>query len=595
MAPPKKNVLPKELPEGFILTDTEKKRWRLGKKIGEGGFGLIYLASRDVDRPVAGDTGFVIKLEYQENGPLFSELKFYQRAAKPENRQKWMTCRKLDFLGIPTYWGSGLAECNGLSYRFMVMDRLGRDLQKVWKKEGQPKRATVLQLGQGLVDVLEYIHENEYVHADIKAANLMQGHRDPEKVYLVDYGLSYRYCPEGVHKEYKENPKKCHNGTIEYTSLDAHKGLNPSRRGDLQILGFCLLHWLCDSLPWDRVLRNPAQVQEAKTRLMENLPDSVLQLSESTEVAAFLQYVKTLGYQEKPDYQHLKQLLASGAREGPDLSVPQRSAGGSTSKVADRHTREKQKAGRARGASKAKALATVMDEDVQEDTKSKPVLAQYIRGPPLTKPQSQKETALPAARRSLRPRPEPVYTYDDDSEDEDGGDDGDDDDEDKTTRPRPIPPCYLRGPPIGPRTQSKQKTKCKQTWKRDGLNVTSARQGPGIHPQRRKHTFPICDSQNQTHMDCRERWDERLLHNHRAGYNHQERWERNLCHEHRDGSGEWDRSGVKGPGQEAGPMQRTGLLHWLVSVGVFLFLSACILGFMEFDKVRLNPFDQGKV
>lgn len=32
------------------------------------------------------------------------------------------------------------------------------------------------------VDVLEYIHENEYVHADIKAANLMQGHRDPERV-----------------------------------------------------------------------------------------------------------------------------------------------------------------------------------------------------------------------------------------------------------------------------------------------------------------------------------------------------------------------------------------------------------------------------
>lgn len=103
--------------------------------------------------------------------------------------------------------------------------------------------------------VLEFIHENEYVHADIKAANLMLGYRDPEQVqqhpmrqsylshlikgvqafkmnimcvlqvYLVDYGLSYRYCPAGVHKEYKENPKKGHNGTIEYTSLDAHRGL----------------------------------------------------------------------------------------------------------------------------------------------------------------------------------------------------------------------------------------------------------------------------------------------------------------------------------------------------------------------------------
>lgn len=44
------------------------------------------------------------------------------------------------------------------------------------------------------------------------------------QVYLADYGLSYRYCPDGVHKEFKENPKKGHNGTIEYTSLDAHRG-----------------------------------------------------------------------------------------------------------------------------------------------------------------------------------------------------------------------------------------------------------------------------------------------------------------------------------------------------------------------------------
>lgn len=45
MAPPKKGTLPKPLPEGFILRDTEKKKWRLGKIIGQGGFGLIYLGT----------------------------------------------------------------------------------------------------------------------------------------------------------------------------------------------------------------------------------------------------------------------------------------------------------------------------------------------------------------------------------------------------------------------------------------------------------------------------------------------------------------------------------------------------------------------
>lgn len=29
---------------------------------------------------------------------------------------KWMRVKKLDFLGIPTYWGSGLSEHNGTRY-----------------------------------------------------------------------------------------------------------------------------------------------------------------------------------------------------------------------------------------------------------------------------------------------------------------------------------------------------------------------------------------------------------------------------------------------------------------------------------------------
>lgn len=48
MAPPKKKALPKPLPEGFILADTEKKKWKLGKIIGQGGFGLIYLGTHPV-------------------------------------------------------------------------------------------------------------------------------------------------------------------------------------------------------------------------------------------------------------------------------------------------------------------------------------------------------------------------------------------------------------------------------------------------------------------------------------------------------------------------------------------------------------------
>uniref|UniRef100_A0A8D2L266 Uncharacterized protein n=1 Tax=Varanus komodoensis TaxID=61221 RepID=A0A8D2L266_VARKO len=46
--PPKrcaKYNLPVPLPEGIILKDTEKREWRLGPLIAQGGFGLIYLGN----------------------------------------------------------------------------------------------------------------------------------------------------------------------------------------------------------------------------------------------------------------------------------------------------------------------------------------------------------------------------------------------------------------------------------------------------------------------------------------------------------------------------------------------------------------------
>ncbi|NWU74374.1 VRK2 kinase, partial [Onychorhynchus coronatus] len=314
---PGRGKLPVPLPKDMILKDTEGKTWRLGSQIGQGGFGLIYLASPQTHVPVQDDAVHVIKVEYLENGPLFSELKFYQRAAKQEHIRKWMNLKKIRCLGIPVFWGSGLAEYKGKSYRFMVMERLGEDLQRIFQDCGSRfKKETVLQLGARMLDTLEYIHENEYVHGDIKAANLLLGYTNPHEVYLADYGLAYRYCPNGNHKQYQENPRKGHNGTIEFTSIDAHKGVAPSRRGDLEILGYCMLQWLCGKLPWEQNLKDPVAVQAAKTKLMDELPDSVMKWGSSgrgcSEVAKFLACVCGLAYDEKPKYQVLKKILVDG-------------------------------------------------------------------------------------------------------------------------------------------------------------------------------------------------------------------------------------------------------------------------------------------
>uniref|UniRef100_A0A8C6NUP6 non-specific serine/threonine protein kinase n=1 Tax=Nothobranchius furzeri TaxID=105023 RepID=A0A8C6NUP6_NOTFU len=292
---PAKRKLAEEFPPGEVLTDTGKKSWKLGAPIGKGGFGLIYLADPNSDKPVGTDARYVIKVVKQ------------------------LPTHRLKHLGVPRYWGSGLHERGGKRYRFMVIDRLGTDLQKKFEECGRRfPRKLVLQLGLRLLDVLEFIHEHEYVHADVKASNLLLSHGDPNQVYLVDYGLAYRYAPDGVLKEYKEDPKKCHDGTIEFTSIDAHKGVSPCRRGDLEIVSYCLLQWLCGRLPWEDRLQDPAYVRDAKIRGQENISELMSSCFSSQdkpdEIQRFLEEVKSLGYKDKPPYEKLRSILQSGLK-----------------------------------------------------------------------------------------------------------------------------------------------------------------------------------------------------------------------------------------------------------------------------------------
>uniref|UniRef100_A0A669DF72 non-specific serine/threonine protein kinase n=1 Tax=Oreochromis niloticus TaxID=8128 RepID=A0A669DF72_ORENI len=314
---PAKRKLAEEFPPGEVLKDTMKKEWKLGAPIGQGGFGVIYLAEENSAKPVGADARYVIKVEPIDNGPLFCELAFYMRAAKPDLIQSWMKSKKLKNLGVPRYWGSGRHERGGQSYRFMVIDRLGTDLQKKFEECGRRfPRKLVLQLGLRLLDTLEYIHEHEYVHADVKASNLMLSHSDPNQVYLVDYGLAYRYAPEGRPKEYKEDPKKCHDGTIEFTSIDCHKGASVSRRSDLEILSYCMVQWLCGRLPWEDKLQDPLYVRDSKIRYEKHkfMAKCFSSQDKPDEIQRFMEEVKSLGYTAKPPYDKLRSILQAGLK-----------------------------------------------------------------------------------------------------------------------------------------------------------------------------------------------------------------------------------------------------------------------------------------
>ncbi|NXX96235.1 VRK3 kinase, partial [Centropus bengalensis] len=246
-----------------------------------------------------------------KDGRIYNEQNFFQRAAKAATVEKWKKQHSVPLLGIPSCLGFGLHADN---YRFLVFPDLGRTLQSVLNDGLQLLREkAAFQIVVRLLDCLEYIHENEYVHGDITAENIYVNPMDLAQVNLAGYCFAFRYCPGGKHVARREGSRTPHEGTVEFLSLDGHKGAGPSRRSDLESLGYCLLKWLCGFLPWSDELDKVESVVEKKEKYKEDV-ECLLRLCFRQRpipgaLRSFLQQVVVLGYEEKPDYEALRQLF----------------------------------------------------------------------------------------------------------------------------------------------------------------------------------------------------------------------------------------------------------------------------------------------
>lgn len=302
-----KNVQVQPLPENDILTDNNNTKWVLAKLLAQEKTGFYYT----VHLPSKSDKKkqCVLKLDAKD-GKIYNEQNFFQRAAKKMTVDKWKKIHNCPELGIPTCIGFGVHNC----YRFLVFDALGQNFQTIIdENNGQLSEIAVYQILYRMIDVLEFVHENEYVHGDITAENVYIN-SDFNEVYLAGYYNAFRYCPGGKHVVYKDGNRTPHEGTAEFISLDVHKGTGPTRRSDLESLGYCMLKWLCGSLPWSEET-NPCSIMEYKTRFRTNVPGLLKQCFNRRKISdvpkLYLEKVMNLNYEEKPDYNEIRNCFSS--------------------------------------------------------------------------------------------------------------------------------------------------------------------------------------------------------------------------------------------------------------------------------------------
>lgn len=210
---------------------SQQAKWRLIKKLGSGSFGEIWLATNDSTKEEV-----AIKLEptSSRHPQLLYESRVYKHLQ--------------DGVGIPRIKWFGTEQC----WNCLVMELLGPSLEDLFNFCGRRFTIkTVLMLADQMLNRVEFVHAKNFIHRDIKPDNFLMGTaRNCNKVYVIDFGLAkkYRDMRTRQHIEYRED--KHLTGTARYASINAHLGIEQSRRDDLESLGYVLMYFLRSQLPW---------------------------------------------------------------------------------------------------------------------------------------------------------------------------------------------------------------------------------------------------------------------------------------------------------------------------------------------------------
>ncbi len=211
---------------------------------------------------------------------------------------------------------------------YMVMEWVeGRLLRQILNEHKKLPTERAVRITLGVLDALEYIHNNGVVHRDLKPENIMVDAND--KIKLIDFGIASNAGSRRL--TFAKFSKTM--GTPDYISPEQVKGKRGDGRSDLYAAGVMFYEMLTGKVPFqgpnpfaimnDRLLNNPIpprevdpeitpQLQEIIYRALEREPDK--RYATAHEFALDLQHPDQVGVAERPELRDWKNRKTSWSR-----------------------------------------------------------------------------------------------------------------------------------------------------------------------------------------------------------------------------------------------------------------------------------------
>jgi len=171
---------------------------------------------------------------------------------------------------------------------------------------------TVLMLAEQMLVRIKCLHAKHLIHRDIKPENFVVGRgQKANTVYMIDFGLAkkFRDPKDEQHIPYREGKQLV--GTMRWISINAHLGIEQSRRDDLESLGYVLIHFFGNELPQSNCQGLNRRHQTNRKIMQQKMSVPIKELCKGSPACMekYMMYCRVLMFEGRPDYAYLRSLF----------------------------------------------------------------------------------------------------------------------------------------------------------------------------------------------------------------------------------------------------------------------------------------------